>query len=162
MSLAAIWFARARFVFPRHEAGQLTSIFAPVNPFNETQIRERCMKMVLIFVLLQYTFVNTVIMDSWTVVWLTDYCANATTSVCASDRHYDPRASFGDGWRGRDPDYYDSLTYAACTRSAESQEDSVYCFIPDPGGVCPLPDGSPCFGGRNFDSSAPERLSFLA
>ena len=41
------------------------------------------MKMVLIFILAQYTFVNTVVMDSWTVVWLTDYCANATTSVCA-------------------------------------------------------------------------------
>ena len=144
-------------MFPRHEAGQLTSIFAPVNPFNETQIRERCMKMVLIFVLLQYTFVNTVVIDSFPVVRLTDYCANATTSMCASDRNHEYVP------------YYDTtsvdidhVTFAACTRSAESQADDLWCGIDDPTGVCPFPDGSPCRGGRPFGSSAPERFFFLA
>ena len=155
MSLAAIWFARARFVFPRHETGQLTSIFAPVNPFNETQIRERCMKMVLIFVLLQYTFVNTVVIDSFPVVRLTDYCANATTSMCSSWSGYELDID-------EPPRNYADVTFAACTRSAESQADDLWCGIDDPTGVCPFPDGSPCRGGRPFDSSAPERFFFLA
>ena len=100
---------------------------------------------------------NTVVIDSFPVVRLTDYCANATTSMCASDRNHEYVP------------YYDTtsvdidhVAFAACTRSAESQADDLWCGIDDPTGVCPFPDGSPCTGGRPFDSSTPERFYFLA